>query len=169
MNPVGHMLDAGSNHSRSSRAAARRGRASARRGGPGSASRDAPAGRAEATVGIWSADYPSASDFLDLFFRCSDFSLTNAAATRNGSFFCDPAADRLMNRADSEQATNPQRAHATWAAADRAVTYSAPRVILASLENIDFLSARVSNYQYNPVLDVLLDQLEIHGRQRNAG
>jgi YVTN family beta-propeller protein len=122
----------------------------------------------QATVGIWSADYPSASDFLDLFFRCSDFSLTNAAATRNGSFFCDPAGDRLMNLADSEQATNPQQADVTWAAADRAVTYAAPWVILANLENIDFLSARVSNYQYNPFLGVLLDQLQIHRDQQNS-
>ena len=47
--------------------------------------------RIQATDGAWYADYPSASDFFDLFFRCSDFRLADPAATRNGAFFCDPA------------------------------------------------------------------------------
>jgi hypothetical protein len=75
--------------------------------------------------------------------------------TRNGAFYCNPAADRLMNRADSQQATDPAQAAATWAAVDRAVTFAAPWVTLANLNNVDFLSARVTNYQYNPFLGVL--------------
>jgi peptide/nickel transport system substrate-binding protein len=66
--------------------------------------------RIQATDGGWYADYPSASDFFDLFFRCSDFRLADPAATRNGAFFCDPAIDRLMNLADTRQATDPARA-----------------------------------------------------------
>jgi len=115
----------------------------------------------QATVGIWYADYPSASDFFDLFFRCSAFRLADPAATRNGSFYCNPAADQLMNQADSQQTTDPAQAAVTWAAVDRAVTFDAPWVTLANLNNVDFLSARVTNYQYNPFLGVLLDQLEI--------
>ena len=121
--------------------------------------------RIQATGNEWFADYPSASDFLDLFFRCSAFRLNDRAATRNGAFFCDPAADRLMNTADREQATNPQRAGVVWAKADRVVTYAAPWVILANPNNVDFLSARVTNYQYNPFLGVLMDQLQIRSRQ----
>jgi ABC-type oligopeptide transport system substrate-binding subunit len=123
--------------------------------------------RIQATDGLWYADYPSASDFLDLFFRCSAFRLDDPAVTRNGSFFCDPAADQLMNQADNEQASDPQQAAATWAKADQAVTYAAPWVILANLNNIDFLSTRVTNYQYNPFLGVLLDQLQIRPSQRS--
>jgi hypothetical protein len=63
--------------------------------------------RIQATDDLWFADYPSASDFLDRFFRCSAFRLADPAATRNGAFYCNPAADRLMNRADSQQATDP--------------------------------------------------------------
>jgi peptide/nickel transport system substrate-binding protein len=124
-----------------------------------------PRRRIQATDDAWFADYPSASDFLDLFFRCSAFRLNDPAATRNGSFFCDPAADRLMTIADSEQATDLLRAAATWAKADQAVTYAAPWVILANLNNVDFLSARVTNYQYNPFLGILLDQLHIRPRR----
>jgi YVTN family beta-propeller protein len=117
--------------------------------------------RIQATDELWYADYPSASDFFDLFFRCSAFRLDDPAATRNGSFYCNPAADQLINQADSQQATDPAQAAATWAAVDRIVTSDAPWVTLASLNNIDFLSTRVTNYQYNPFLGVLLDQLRI--------
>ena len=117
--------------------------------------------RIQATDGLWSADYPSASDFFDLFFRCSAFRLNDPAATRNGTFYCRPAIDRLMNKADRQQATAPAQAAATWAAVDRSVTDAAPWVTLANLNNVDFLSARVTNYQYNPFLGVLLDQLRI--------
>ena len=44
----------------------------------------------QATDGAWYADYPSASDFFDPFFRCSAFRLADPAATRNGSFYCTP-------------------------------------------------------------------------------
>ena len=115
----------------------------------------------QATDEIWYADYPSASDFFDLFFRCSAFRLDDPAATRNGAFYCNPAADQLMNQADSQQATDPAQAAATWAAVDRTVTSDAPWVTLANLNNVDFLSTRVTNYQYNPFLGVLLDQLRI--------
>ena len=117
--------------------------------------------RIQATGSVWFADYPSASDFFDLFFRCSSSRLGDPAATTNGSFYCNPVADRLMTLADSQQATDPAQAAATWAAADRIVTFDAPWVILANLTNVDFLSARVTNYQYNPFLGVLLDQLQI--------
>ena len=69
-----------------------------------------------------------------------------------------------MNLADSQQATDPAQAAETWAAVDRAVTFAAPWVTLATLNNVDFLSARVTNYQYNPFLGVLLDQLQIRLR-----
>jgi YVTN family beta-propeller protein len=115
----------------------------------------------QATDGSWAADYPSASDFFDTNFRCSAFRLADPADTRNGSFFCDPAIDRLMNLADTEQATDPVQAASTWAAVDRAVTSAAPWVPLATVNNVDFLSARVTNYQYNPFFGILLDQLQV--------
>ena len=118
--------------------------------------------RIQATDGNWLADYPSASDFLDEFVRCSAFRLGDPAATRNGAFYCNPAADHLMSLADSQQASDPARAAATWAAADQAVTLDAPWVTLVNPNNVDFLSARVTNYQYNLFLGVLLDQLQIH-------
>ena len=80
----------------------------------------------QATDGIWYADYPSASDFFDLFFRCSAFRLDDPAATRNGVVLLRSGIDQLINLADVQQATDPAQAAATWAAVDRAVTFALP-------------------------------------------
>jgi YVTN family beta-propeller protein len=124
--------------------------------------------RIQATDGQWNSDYPSPSDSFDLFFRCSSFRLADPAATRNGSFFCDPAIDRLMDVADQQMFTDPARADATWAAVDRRVTDAAPWVALVNPEGADFLSGRVSNYQYNSAVGMLLDQLSVGKPQRSA-
>lgn len=121
--------------------------------------------RIQATDGSWYFDYPSASDFFDVFFRCSASRLDDPAATRNGSFFCDRAADRLMNYAGREASANPVAAARTWQAVDRDVTYAAPWVPLVNLNNVDFLSRRMTNYQYNPFFGVLLDQLRIRPKR----
>ncbi len=113
--------------------------------------------------GSWYAD-PSPSDFFDLFFRCSAWKLDDPNAVRNGSFFCDPSLDRLMTSADEEELTDPVQAAATWAAVDRGVTDAAPWVVLANLTAVDFLSPRITNYQYSPAFGVLLDQLQIRQR-----
>ena len=71
----------------------------------------------------------------------------------------------MMTRADTEESNDPAAAARTWAAVDRAVTSAAPWVPLATLNNVDVLSARVTNYQYNPFLGVLLDQLRVRLRR----
>jgi peptide/nickel transport system substrate-binding protein len=115
--------------------------------------------RAQASVGAWVADYPSASDFFDQFFRCSSFRPADPADTRSGSFFCYPAIDSLMNRADQLQADNPQAAAQVWAQVDREITDLAPWVPFASLRFVDYTSTRAGDYQYNPARGILLDQL----------
>ena len=121
--------------------------------------------RAQVTDGSWYVDYPSASDLFDQFFRCSAWKLADPSAVRNGSFFCEPGLDHLMDIADDEELTHPTQAEATWAAVDRGVTDAEPWVVLVNLTEIDFLSSRVTNYQYNPALNgALLDQLEIRQR-----
>jgi YVTN family beta-propeller protein len=113
--------------------------------------------RAQASVGTWVADYPSASDFFDLFFRCSSFRPADPADTRSGSFFCHPGIDRLMSRADDLQATDPHATARVWAEVDHQITDLAPWVPFASLRSADFTSARAGNYQYAG--GILLDQL----------
>jgi peptide/nickel transport system substrate-binding protein len=118
----------------------------------------------QVTDGWWGpADYPQPSDILDFLFRCSSSRLDDPNGTRNGDFFCDPAIDRLMDIADREDSSDPSAALLIWAQVDRDVTDAAPWVPLAAMDEDDFMSARVSNYQYNPVFGVLLDQLSVRG------
>ena len=113
----------------------------------------------QASVGTWIVDYPSASDFFDFFFQCSAFRPADPGDTRSGSFFCHPGIDRRMDRADQLQMSNPQAAARLWVRVDREVTSLAPWVPFVSLNTADFTSARVGDYQYNPIWGILLDQL----------
>jgi peptide/nickel transport system substrate-binding protein len=115
--------------------------------------------RVQASVGSWIADYPSASDFFDQFFRCSAFRPGDPADTRSAVFFCHPGIDRQMNQADQLQTSDPQAAAKVWAKVDQEITQLAPWVPFVSLNFADFTSARVGDYQDNPIWAILLDQL----------
>jgi peptide/nickel transport system substrate-binding protein len=77
----------------------------------------------------------------------------------NAAGFCDPAIDREIARAQSLEKTEPQRASRLWAKIDRDLTDAAPWVAFANGAQADVVSAKVRNYQFNPRLGVLLDQL----------
>ena len=64
-----------------------------------------------------------------------------------------------MNQAGQLQISNPQAAAWYGGKADREVTYLAPWIPFVSLRFADFTSTRVGDYQYNPALGILLDQL----------
>jgi ABC-type transport system substrate-binding protein len=64
-----------------------------------------------------------------------------------------------MDEADRLQITDPGRAAAVWAQVDRELTDLAPSVPFVSLRYVDFTSARVGGYQFNPDLGPLFDQL----------
>jgi len=77
----------------------------------------------------------------------------------NPSFFCSPAVDREMARARGLQASDPQAAAKLWAKVDHDLTDLAPWVAYATGLEVEFLSRRVGNYQFNPQLATLLGQL----------
>jgi YVTN family beta-propeller protein len=109
----------------------------------------------------WGPDYPAASEFFQLHFACSGVRLDDATATIHSNFFCDPSIDRQMQAADKEEAASTAVADASWADIDREVTDAAVWAPLMVMNEVDFMSARVSNYQYNPLFGVLLDQLSV--------
>jgi len=69
--------------------------------------------------------------------------------------------DRQIARAAAEQATDPAAAAAQWARLDRQLTDLAIWVPTVTANELDFLSSRVRNYQYNPVWGALIDQFWI--------
>jgi ABC-type transport system substrate-binding protein len=115
----------------------------------------------QAGASEWGPDYPTASEFFELHFACSGVRLDDAAATIHSNFFCDPSIDRQMQAADKEEAVSPAAADASWADIDREVTDAGAWAPLMVMNEVDFMSARASNYQYNPLFGVLLDQLSV--------
>jgi YVTN family beta-propeller protein len=98
----------------------------------------------------WFADYPAASNYIDTLFSCS---------TPNPSQFCDRGIESQMLRAKALQTTDTYLANRLWAQIDQNIVDLAPVVPLNTLKQVDIVSPRVGNYQYNPQWGVLLGQL----------
>jgi peptide/nickel transport system substrate-binding protein len=73
--------------------------------------------------------------------------------------FCDKAIDARIRRTLELQERDPAAANESWAAIDRDLTDQAPRVFLYTPNGADFVSKRVGNYQFHPVLGTLFGQL----------
>jgi YVTN family beta-propeller protein len=116
--------------------------------------------KAQVIDGGWSADYASANDFIGKL-TCSYFTPRDGLDTTDDSEFCDPAFDKQVARADALQTNDPQGADAVWAQLDDELTNLAIWVPTVTPNEIDLVSRRVSDYQYNPAWGVLLDQLWI--------
>jgi YVTN family beta-propeller protein len=116
---------------------------------------------AQLGVTYWGSDYPAARDFLQLQYSCGSFT-PDDPNNFDWSEFCDPGTDRLMQRALQLQSTDARSANALWAQAERRIVDQAAVLPLDNPENVNFVSRRVSNYQYNPQWGVLLDQLWLH-------
>ncbi len=99
------------------------------------------------------SDYPSASDFFLGAPRCGSRYNPFSAA------FCDRELDAAIERAERAQSTDPQLAGELWTAADQMLVDLSPWVFLVNPVGLDFVSARVGNYQYSAQWGILLDQL----------
>jgi peptide/nickel transport system substrate-binding protein len=106
----------------------------------------------------WYQDYPVPSDFLNVLLGCGSIH-PGSDASPNIAAFCDQAIQAKMTQASSMQLTNLAGANDLWAQVDHEVTDQAPWVDLYNPKQIDFLSKRVGNYQWNPQWYILIDQL----------
>jgi YVTN family beta-propeller protein len=104
------------------------------------------------------ADYPAAANFFTDWLTCASFTPDSNGNT-NLAEYCNPAADSLINHAQAAQATDPGAAGRLWAEADRTITNDAPWIPLGNDKEAALTSARVGNYQDNPILGPLLDQM----------
>ncbi len=98
----------------------------------------------------WFADYPAASNFINLLACSSQFNIGR---------FCNRAIDGKIRQALRIQRRDPAAANALWAALDRELTDQAPWVFLSTMYSGDFVSKRVGNYQHHPLWGTLLAQL----------
>jgi YVTN family beta-propeller protein len=118
--------------------------------------------KAQAFLMVQVPSYPAASEFLGPeYFSCQSF-LPDTEGNLNVFEFCDPRFDAAVHRALAAEAAGSPTATTLWATADRQFTDQAPVVPLATPSITDFVSHRVGDYQYNPQLGVLIDQLWVH-------
>jgi peptide/nickel transport system substrate-binding protein len=99
----------------------------------------------------WFPDYPTASSFIQVNFRCEELV--------NLSRFCDATLDQRMSEARALQATDPVAAAEIWADLDRIITDAAPWVPLVTPNDTFFVSERVGNVQLHQQWGILPDQL----------
>ena len=90
--------------------------------------------------------FPAPSQFLGPNFTSCQSFVPNSQGNYNAYEFCDPQFDGTVRRALTAQAA-------------ASPTDDAPVVNLVTPSITDFVSRRVGNYQYNPQLGVLIDQL----------
>jgi YVTN family beta-propeller protein len=100
----------------------------------------------------WGMDYPAASNFITNRFTCD-------ASYSPSPGFCDPQIDAMIDRATRLQLHDPAAASQLWAEVDRAIVDQAPYVWLMNPIAVEFVSARVGNYQYSQQWGSLLDQM----------
>ncbi len=105
----------------------------------------------------WTADYPSASQWIVLQLGCDAW--TPPAQLSNHAQFCDARVDRWAHEAARLAPRNPAAATRLWARADQRITDLAPWVPTVTESETDLVSHRVANYQYVPTIGALLDQL----------
>jgi ABC-type transport system substrate-binding protein/DNA-binding SARP family transcriptional activator len=104
----------------------------------------------QAGTASWLADYLSPSNFLEPWIACR--------GPFNAGRVCDPALDRRIDRAHALEATDPIRADALWVGIDRTAVDAAFWVPLVNPHDVELVSKRLGNYQYNALLGFLADQ-----------
>jgi peptide/nickel transport system substrate-binding protein len=100
--------------------------------------------------GDWLSDYPDPSSYIPEFFSCG-------GGNSNG-YICDRALDRRMEKAELIERTNPAAADALWESVDHELTNQAYWLPTVSAREVDLVSKRLGNYQFNPVWGFLVDQ-----------
>jgi peptide/nickel transport system substrate-binding protein len=114
--------------------------------------------RNRAQIGFAGWQDLSPASFLVPLFSCQAF-LPGTPKNSNVTEFCDPGIDRQMRRAQAKELSDPIGARALWQRIDREVTDASPWVTLIASKDVNFLSKRVGNYQWNPANGMLIDQL----------
>jgi ABC-type transport system substrate-binding protein len=102
-------------------------------------------------TGSWWGDVPSPSQWTRR--------LACDALTKGGPRFCDPAVDRLTQRAERLQTSDPAAADRLWASADRRLTDRAAWIPVIQPAWVSVVSARVGGYHYVPTIGVLTHRL----------
>ena len=104
------------------------------------------------------ADYPAASDFLEIFFSCGAFH-PGSDSSLNFSGYCNKDLDARMKAADAASVIDRARGNAMWAAIDREVTNLSLQAPLFQNSQVDLVSERLGNYTFSQVAHMLFSKV----------
>jgi len=107
----------------------------------------------------WYTDFPAPSDMIGPTLTCRSFVPARPAANLNSAEFCDPVIDAQVSQALDLQSRAPNAAEALWARIDREIVDDAPWVPVYDPRSLVVISPRVGNFQFDPRLSLLIDQL----------
>lgn len=100
--------------------------------------------------GDWLSDYPDPSSYFPLFF--------SYGGGGNNGYVCDPSLDREMRKAELLELKAPAAANLLWTSIDHTLTNQADWVPTVNAREVDLVSKRLGNYEFNPVWGFLADQ-----------
>ena len=106
----------------------------------------------------WYQDYPAPSDFISPLLTCHSF-IPDSTGNLNAAEFCNKRIDAQVKEALALQTRAPNTAGALWTRIDQEIVDQAPWVPVYNPHSLVMLSARVGNYQFDPYLAVVIDQL----------
>lgn len=96
----------------------------------------------------WYADYPAASDFLNVLLGCASFR-EGSDSSPNISGFCDKDLQTQIDKALALGITDPAAAGQLWAAIDREAMKQVPLIPLFNPKQVTFMSKRMGNFKYS--------------------
>ncbi|TML23387.1 MAG: ABC transporter substrate-binding protein [Actinobacteria bacterium] len=108
----------------------------------------------------WFADYPAASDFLDILLGCGSFH-PNSNSSPNIAEFCNQGIQAKMTQAANVGVKSVQQANSIWSDVDRLTTDQAPWVAMFNPKLVDLVSKRVKGFTWSPQWYFLLDQASV--------
>ena len=108
----------------------------------------------------WFADYPAASDFLQILLGCGSFH-PNSNSSPNIAEFCHKGIQAKMDHAGLLGLTDQNAANELWKQVDKETTDQAPWVAFFNPKLLDFTSSRVKGFTFSPQWYFLLDQASV--------
>ena len=116
--------------------------------------------KVQISVSQWYQDFPAAMDFLYILLGCESFT-PGSDSSINMAGYCNKALNKRMIDAMDLGVTDQAAADKEWGEIDQAIMAEAPVAVAFTPKQIDFLSARVKNYNFSKQFYMLVSQLQV--------
>jgi peptide/nickel transport system substrate-binding protein len=116
--------------------------------------------KVQISVTQWYQDFPAAMDFLYILLGCESFT-PGSDSSINMAGYCNKALNKRMIDAMDLGVTDQAAADKEWGEIDQAIMAEAPVAVAFTPKQIDFLSARVKNYNFSKQFYMLVSQLQV--------